>query len=570
MPMSRAEMDRLGWRELDVLFITGDAYVDHPAFGTALLGRYLIANGYKTGIIAQPSWDNFEDIKKMGCPSLFVGVSAGALDSMLAHYTAFRKKRHDDAYTPGGKAGRRPNRAVIVYANMVRRVFPGLPLVIGGIEASLRRASHYDFWTDSLRRSVIFDSRADLLAYGMGERSTLEIAERLEKKLPVTGIAGTAHIGRREDLPADAHCITLPAHEEILANPRLLMDATLKLERQVHLGTAHALQMHGERSIIFNPPAAPLSAEEMDSLYALPFSREAHPSYTDFIPAQNMLKTSITSHRGCGGGCSFCSLALHQGRLISSRSEESILHEVEFLAETCKKPVSISDIGGPTANMWQGGCALRREVEGEEGRKSRCLRRSCCWPDVCPSFMTSPKKHVSMLRKAASMADVGQVRIASGIRADLAVKDPQFWEVYVREFTGGQLKMAPEHCNAEVLELMRKPSMKVFEQALREFKEHSRAAGLKQFVIPYLMSAFPGCTDAHMAELGRWLKRQGWRPQQVQCFTPTPGTVATAMYYAGIDEKGREIFVARRDAERIRQHKIITLSYSGRSGQQNS
>lgn len=561
LPMTQAEMRALGWEELDVLFITGDAYVDHPAFGVALLGRWLVQHGFRVGIIAQPRWDAVEDITRLGRPRLFAGITAGALDSQLAHYTAFRKKRHDDAYTPGGQAGARPNRASVVYANLARRAFPQLPLVLGGIEASLRRISHYDFWTDSLRRSILLDAKADLLLYGMGESSILETARRCARGEALTHIPGSVWIDSPDcldGLQKNGLPLTLPAHEDMEADAPLLMDATLTLERHVHRGDVYAVQPVGKRLLVLAPPAPPLSTAELDALYALPFARASHPAYTQPIPAEEMLRTSITSHRGCGGGCSFCSLALHQGRRIASRSENSILDEVTRMTDQPKFSGAISDVGGPTANMWQGHCALN---------VASCRRSSCCHPTVCKSFITPQRKHVQLLRTIAGMPKIKHVRVASGIRADLALADEDAMRAYTLEFTGGQLKVAPEHCSPEVLELMRKPDLDIFERFLTAFQQNCRVQNRQQFVIPYLMSAFPGCSDEHMRELARWLAARHWTPQQVQCFIPTPGTVATAMYYCGIDPLGNPITVARTDAERLRQHRILMPSFGRVEGQ---
>ena len=557
--MSRPEMQALGWDELDILLITGDAYVDHPAFGVALLGRWLVAHGFRVGICAQPRWQTVDDLLRMGRPRLFAGITAGALDSMLAHYTAFRKKRHDDAYTPGGKAGARPNRACVVYANLARRAFPGLPLVLGGIEASLRRITHYDFWVDALRRPILFDAKADLLIYGMGEQAILETARRCAAGENLTHIPGTAWISRvtaseegpkADDLlhlPEHTACLSLPSHEIMESDPHQLMQATLRLEQHVHRGDAYAVQMVGNRALVLAPPPPLPDTALMDRLYALPFQRRAHPSYLDAIPADEMLRTSITSHRGCGGGCSFCSLALHQGRRIASRSEASLVDEAKHMAAQPRFSGSISDVGGPTANMWQGRCTLG----------AACRRSSCCHPTVCKSFLTPQKQHVQLLRKILALPGIKHVRVASGIRADLALHDSDAVRAYTVEFTGGQLKVAPEHCAAAVLDHMRKPPLEVFERFLAAFQQLSHHTGREQYVIPYLMSAFPGCTDEHMYELSRWLKLRHWTPQQVQCFIPTPGTVATAMFYSGADEKGQPLYVARTDADRLRQHRIL-------------
>ncbi|MDD4700649.1 MAG: YgiQ family radical SAM protein [Desulfovibrio sp.] len=607
--MSAEEMRALGWDSLDVLFITGDAYVDHPSFGSVLLARWLIQHGYRAGIVAQPRWETPEDLLVMGRPHLFAGVSAGALDSLLAHYTAFRKKRHDDAYTPGGKAGARPNRACLVYANLARRAFPGLPLVLGGIEGSLRRVSHYDFWTDSLRKPILMDAKADLLIWGMGERATLECAQRLDNGENLRGIPGTAWLDKLEQTPegprpanlpasmAEAPCVPLPAHDEILADPVQLLTMTQALERQVHRLDAWAFQPVGDRALVLARPAPPLTTDEMDALYEIPYTRRSHPSYREAIPAAEMMRTSITSHRGCGGGCSFCSLALHQGRRISSRSEASILDEARRLGQENmdrgKGPVAISDVGGPTANMWQGYCALdkaenpraRNQTAAEAAlastdghaaanpahaprhdpaqapagapAKSTCRRTSCCYPTICKFFTTPQNRHVNLLRTVATLPEVKQARVASGVRADLALRDAAALAAYTGEFTGGQLKVAPEHCATGVLTLMRKPPLEVFEAFLESFIRQSKAAGREQYVVPYLMSGFPGCTDDDMRTLSNWLRQRNWNPRQTQCFIPTPGTVATAMFYCGKNEDGENIYVARTDAQRLRQHGIL-------------
>lgn len=557
LPMSRKEMDALGWDELDILFVTGDSYIDHPSFAASLLGRWLLAHGYRVGIVAQPRWDNPDDILKLGRPRLYAAVSAGAIDSMLAHYTAFRKKRHDDAYTPGGKAGARPNRASIVYSNLVRSAFPNLPVVLGGIEASLRRISHYDFWTDKLRRSILLDSKADCVVYGMGEYAMLHLAHVLDQYgdpagTPLSYIArdvrGIACMGTRDDIPNDAKIVELPSHEAIEADAKKLMTATLMLERHVQEADGWATQQVSNRTVILAPPAFPLAEDEMDALYGLPYAKTAHPSYTEKIPCVEMMTSSITTHRGCGGGCSFCSLALHQGRRIASRSRKSILAEVRSLAAHKQFKGSISDVGGPSANMWQAQCAASPE---------KCKRQSCMFPKVCPQFKVDQADGIMLLRDIQKVRGIKQVRVASGVRYDLAQKEEAALRAYTMEFTGGQLKVAPEHICDGVLNKMRKPGLASFEAFLGAFKRYSEKAGKDQYVIPYLMSSFPGCTDSDMHELGNWLRSRGWQPQQVQCFIPTPGTVATASYYAGIDEKGNEIYVARSDADRLRQHHIL-------------
>jgi uncharacterized radical SAM protein YgiQ len=563
LPMTREEMKSIGWEELDILLVTGDAYIDHPAFGVALLGRWLCAHGFRVGVVAQPRWDSPADVGRMGRPRLFAGVTAGSLDSMLAHYTAFRKKRHEDAYTPGGRAGARPNRATLVYAGLVRQEFPGLPVVIGGIEASMRRAAHYDFWTDAIRRSILLDSKADVLVYGMAERAVLEIAQRLRERPEVcagqspravrtalAGIRGTATAGGADLLSGlSPEPWALPSFEAIQADPKILMEATLALEKQVHDGEAWAVQSAGNRQVLLAPPAAPLGQGEMDAVYALPFTRNPHPSYRETIPAMEMIQFSVTTHRGCGGGCTFCSLAFHQGRRISSRGRASIAAEVQAMTKHPDWKGSLTDVGGPSANMWGARCTL------EKGAK--CKRASCMHPGICAHFQVRQSDLSTLLRGLARQPGVKHLRTASGVRYDLALLDAEYVRALVGDFTGGQLKIAPEHCAAPVLDLMRKPSYDVFEKFLTVFERESKKAGKEQYVVPYLLSAFPGCTDADMRTLSDWLRKRGWRPQQVQCFVPTPGTVATAMYHARIDTAGRPIRVAHNDAERLRQHGIL-------------
>lgn len=549
LPMTRKEMDALGWDAIDVLLVTGDAYVDHPAFGPALLGRHLVDNGFRVGLIAQPDWRDPDSVAVLGRPRLFAGISAGALDSLLAHYTAFRKKRSEDAYSPGGRSGLRPNRAAIVYANLVRQAFAGLPLILGGIEASLRRAVHYDFWTDKIRRSILLDAKADLLIYGMAEKAIVETARRLaaDPGASLKAIAGTVFVGGPADLPPEATAVAWPSLAQIQADPRQLMEATLAMEAHVHLGDHWALQTSGDRTLVFAPPAPGLATAELDRLWALGYARRPHPSYQEPIPALAVLSASITTHRGCGGGCAFCSLALHQGRRVSSRSLDSILAEAAGLGASTGFAGSISDVGGPSANMWGATCR----------KPGPCRRPSCLFPAICPSFKVDHQANLAMLRAVRRVSGVRHVRVASGLRFDLALQDPQSLSALIAEFVGGQLKVAPEHVCDGVLELMRKPGVACFDAFMEFFAKASQKAGKAQFLVPYLLSGFPGTTDRDMARLARWLAKRGWKPRQVQCFIPTPGTVATAMYHAGIDAKGRPICVAKTDAERLRQHRIL-------------
>jgi len=543
LPMTRQEMQERGWAELDILLVSGDAYVDHPSFGVPLLGRLLEKQGYRVGIVAQPRWDNAEDISCMGRPRLFCGISAGCLDSMLCHYTAFRKKRHDDSYTPGGKAGARPNRASIVYSNLVRAAFPGIFILLGGIEASLRRLAHYDFWSDSLRRSLLFDSKADLISYGMGEYSISEVAKRLHNGQPTAGIPGTVRIS---DSPEGAQL--LPSYEEILVDKQKLIRATQSMESAMHAGTPALAQQHGRKYIFCEVPAPLPSQEQLDAIYELPFTRQSHPRYREVIPALDMVKWSITAMRGCGGGCSFCSLALHQSRHLCSRSSESMQNEVQELTRMPGWKGMVSDVGGPTANLWGSSC----KINGKG-----CRRESCLFPDCCPQLELRQGDYLDLLRAMKRLPGVQKVGIGSGIRFDLALKDPRFLDGLVGEFVSGQLKLAPEHSVNEVLTLMRKTDFRLFEKFVQQFSELCRAHQKEQYIIPYVMSAFPGCTMEDMQALAAWFRSRGWKPQQAQCFVPTPGTMATAMYYAECDSQGKPIHVAKTDREREDQHAVL-------------
>ncbi len=562
--MSAAEMRALGWRELDVLLVAGDAYIDHPACGAALLGRWLVAHGYRAGIVAQPRWDGPADVMRMGRPRLFAGVTAGSLDSMLAHYTAFRKLRQDDAYTPGGAAGARPNRAVLVYASLVQHAFPGLPVVLGGVEASMRRAAHYDFWSDRVRRSILLDSKADVLVYGMGERAILEIARRLDdgteggrrRLRQVPGTAFAADAAEKDAVPAGAASCELPSFETIVKEPAALMEATLRMEQSLHRGAVWVTQASDRRRVVFAPPSALLAEKEMDALYALPFARRPHPAYTRPIPGFEMIQFSVTTHRGCAGGCSFCAIAQHQGRTIQSRGRDSVVQEVRRLARHPDWGGGLTDVGGPSANMWRARCA---------GPRADCRRVSCLFPEICPHFKADQATLGRLLVELAGLPGVRHVRVASGVRHDLAMADKGYFQLLAARFTGGQLKLAPEHCVDSVLRHMRKPPFALFEAALAFFKACSKEAGKEQYILPYLISAFPGCTEEDMRKLAGWLRRQGWSPQQVQCFIPTPGTVATAMYHAAISPDGRPIHVARSDAERLRQHYLLAPRPDGRA-----
>ena len=546
LPATKKEMDSLGWQELDILLISGDAYLDLPAQGPALLGRWLIAHGFKVGLIAQPGWQDEKDLQVMGRPKLFVAISAGSMDSMLAHYTAFRKKRQDDALSPGGRAGARPNRATLVYTGLARRAHPGLPIIIGGVEASLRRLVHYDFWKNKLCPPIILEAKADLLVYGPGEIPLLEIAQRLSNGQDLIGIGGT--VRPLNSQPTDI--LLLPSLEEIEKTPSLLIKVTKLAEQLVHQGqdAPKSWQKAAQRGVLMEPPSRPLSTQELDFIYALPFSRQAHPSYQEKIPALEILKNSITTHRGCGGGCSFCSLALLQGRRIISRSLDSLIDEAKKLG--AKKPVTLSDVGAGTANFWGATCNF----------SEKCSRVSCLYPQICSHLEASQSNWLKMLDKIAALPEIKGLRVASGLRYDLGLKEAKVLESFLKKYVGGQVKVAPEHINDKILKLMHKPNLQCFEEFIKLFDKIQNQTGRqknKQYIIPYLISAFPGSTDKDMAHLAQWFHQQNWFPKQIQTFIPTPGTLASAMFYAQEDEHGNKIFVAQSDKERLKHHHFL-------------
>lgn len=555
LPTSREEMRARGWDELDVLIVTGDAYVDHPAFGPILIARFLEGRGYRVGVIAQPRWDSPQDLLRMGRPRLFVGVSAGNLDSMLNKLTAQKKVRSDDQYSPGGRPGLRPNRATIVYANLCRQAFPGLPVVLGGIEASLRRIAHYDYWSDSLRRSILLDSKADILVFGMGERAAWEIARRLKAGGGVASlrdIRGTAHPLSNErawqPLAADASryttdgkVVVLPSFEEVAADRRAFARMTRAFQIETNPFNARPmLQVHGREAVFFNPPALPLEESEMDGLYDLPFTRLPHPGYGgERIPAHETVKESVVTMRGCFGGCTFCSITEHEGRVIQSRSEESVLREVRALSRMDGFSGVISDVGGPTANMYKLKC---KDPEIERA----CRRLSCVHPGVCENLGTDHAPLVGLLRKVRSERGIKRVFVASGVRYDLAARSPEFIAELATHHTGGQLSVAPEHTDPDVLRHMKKPGIESYEHFASSFCEASAEAGKEQYLVPYFIAGHPGSSFADTIKLATWLKQRGMKPRQVQEFIPTPMAVATAMYYTGIDPlTGEEVPVVR-------------------------
>ncbi len=519
-------MELLGWNELDVLLVTGDAYVDHPSFGAAVIGRVLLAAGYRVGIIAQPDCGRPDALEAMGRPLLFAGVTSGNMDSMVNHYTSLGRIRTNDAYTEGGAAGRRPDRALLKYTNAVQRVFKGLPVVIGGIEASLRRVSHYDFWSSRLKKSILLDSKATILVYGMGERQILEIAGRLSRGEDLSGIRGTAvamHRNSYEGAPGDIH---LPSHEEILENPPSLIGLTAQVEENQNpwLG-GRLVQEADTRVVVVEPPCFPMSQEELDAVYDLPYTRLPHPSYSGEIPAYTMIRDSITVVRGCSGGCSFCAIGLHQGKYPVSRSLESVVREAEAVSDTPGFQGTVSDLGGPTANLYGLGCS------SDEACRA-CLRPSCLYPDICPAFSTDHRSYMELLDAVEQLPGVKRVFISSGIRHDLAVKDPAFVERLARRNVSGHLRIAPEHTVDRILELMRKPGREAWEEFAAMFQRAvGEARAEERYLMPYIIAAFPGCTLGDMQAARSVIGRLGPLPRQVQIFLPTPMTPATAMYF---------------------------------------
>jgi uncharacterized radical SAM protein YgiQ len=623
LPMSRAGMDALGWDQCDVVIVTGDAYIDHPSFGMAVVGRALERAGFRVGIIAQPDWHSAAPFAALGRPRLFFGVTAGNMDSMVNRYTSSRKPRRDDAYTPNGEPDKRPDRAVLVYAQRCREAFKDVPVVIGGIEASLRRIAHYDYWSDKVRRSVLPDAKADLLVYGNGERQILEIVHRLdagEDIKALTDIRGTAfmrgavpagfieldsaeldrpgqlivhpdpyamepegcatgdapeHAGP-EVGPADAAppgpaatidprklwadrdrtVVRLPAYEQVCDDPVLYAHASRVMHAETNPGNARALvQRHGGRDLWLNPPPVPLSTPEMDAVYDLPYARRPHSSYGRArIPAWEMIKNSVSIMRGCFGGCTFCSITEHEGRIIQSRSEKSILKEIEAIRDKTEGFTGvISDLGGPTANMYRLACKSR-EIE------AACRLPSCVFPGICPNLDTDHSALIGLYRKAREVPGVKKVLIASGVRYDLAATSPAYVKELAQHHTGGYLKIAPEHTEQGPLDLMMKPGIGSFEKFRALFDKFSKQAGKQQYLIPYFIAAHPGTTDEDMLNLALWLKRGGFRPDQVQTFLPTPMATATAMYHSGRNPLrkvtrqarpgGDEVFVPKRGKQR--------------------
>ncbi|HNW45105.1 MAG TPA: YgiQ family radical SAM protein [Elusimicrobiales bacterium] len=557
LPVSAEETRQRGWDAVDVVLVTGDAYVDHPSFAMAVVGRVLEAEGLRVAILAQPRWESCADLKKFGKPRLFFGIAAGNMDSMINKYTHNRKIRSGDEFSPGGRAGLRPDRATIIYSQRAREAYPDAPIVIGGIEATMRRFAHYDYWSDKVRKSVLLDSKADLLVYGMGERQVREIAARLkagEKVQALRNIRGTAYpLGARETAELNIPgALELPSAGEAAGDRFKFSAATRLIYEESNPYNARPLVQKSEgRAVVQNPPALPLTTAELDAVYGLPFTKRAHPSYKEPVPALETIKDSIVIHRGCFGGCTFCSLTLHQGRFIQSRSAGSVAAEAERLLATPRHPGNISDLGAPSANMYAMG---GRDME----RCRACRKLSCVHPAICPNLNTDHKPLLELMRAVRKIKGLKKAFVASGIRMDLALQCGEYISEVARFHTGGLLKVAPEHIVPGVLAVMKKPPVEIFKAFAEKFLAESKKAGKEQYLVLYFISAHPGSTLADMAELAVFLKERGIRPQQINDFLPAPMELATSIYFTGLDPFTLQpVYVPKKETERRMQRALL-------------
>lgn len=554
-------MTQRGWDAVDIVLISGDAYVDHPAFGLAVIARVLESQGYRVGIIAMPDWRDPDSIAVLGKPRLFFGVTSGNVDSMLARYTAFKRYRSDDPYAPGGKAGRKPERAVLVYCNLIKAAYKDVPLVIGGVEASMRRAAHYDFWSNKVRRSIIEDARADILVYGMGEQAIVTIAERLQQRRGMSALQGESIASGLKNIPGTVllsgdgppEAYHLPAEEEVLNSKETFVEFYQEFYRHQHQILA---QPTGKRYLLHYPPAN-ISPESLDAIYALPFLRKPHPSYTEAIPGFEMIRHSVTAHRGCVSGCSFCSLTLHQGKRIISRSPQSVLREVRTIAQEPDFKGHITDIGGPSANMYGFECQ----------RDWKCTRESCLFPALCPNLRLNTSRWMNLLQQAARIQGVSLVTVGSGVRYDLLLRNPdarKLLETLLAHHISGQLKIAPEHTDPQVLRAMRKIPLVELSEFLDLFRQIARQQRKKRYLLPYLMSCHPGSNQKNMRAMQQTIRTLfGFVPKQVQAFIPLPMTLSSVIYYTGIDPLTGEHFDVVRDMnERRKQHQEFMRLYS--------
>ncbi len=562
LPITLDESKRLGWEQPDVILVSGDAYVDHPAFGTAVIGRTLEAAGYRVAIIPQPNWrDDLRDFRKFGAPRLFFGVTSGCMDSMVNHYTAARRLRHDDAYTPGGEAGFRPDRAAYVYTRTLKQLYPDIPVIVGGIEASMRRLAHYDYWDDRLFPSFLVDAPADLLLYGMGEKVAVRVAdalaagERMEtlQRLPqVAYLVKNKPGGRQEGKTIELH-----SYEECLADKRAEAENFRHFERESNkIEAARLIQWHSDSYVVVNPPDEPFSEKELDASFDLPYLRQPHPKYRKrgAIPAYEMIKNSVNTHRGCFGGCSFCTISAHQGKQVVSRSESSILREVQQVTQQADFHGTLTDLGGPSANMYR--------MKGKDAALCRrCERYSCIQPSICRNLCDDHTPLLQLYRRVAAMPKVKHLFIGSGIRCDLFTAQNHGFDYFkevVLHHVSGRLKVAPEHTSSHVLELMRKPSFSLFLRTKRQFDDICRQAQLPYQLIPYFISSHPGCTLRDMAELAVEMKHLGYRLEQIQDFTPTPMTLSTEIYYTGLNPITMQpVYVATSSADKQAQNKMF-------------
>ena len=557
LPISKSDMRKHGIEQLDFICVTGDSYVDHPTFGTAIISRVIEAEGFSVGILAQPGFRNANDMQKLGRPKYAFMVSSGNIDSMVAHYTVAKRKRSDDAYTAGGKAGRRPDRALTVYCKLIREAYPDIPIIIGGLEASLRRFAHYDYWDDAVHPSILCSTTADLLVYGMGEKQTIEIVHRLasgESVNTMTDIRGTCYLTDPVNTPfTSAQC---PDFDAVCRDKKLYAKAAkIQMAEQDEVRGKTIIQRHGKKMLVQNPPMTALDGEELDRIYELPYMRTYHPSYESEggVPAIKEVEFSITHNRGCFGACNFCSIAFHQGRKVTCRTHESVVREAQEMTKNPHFKGYISDVGGPTANFRQPSCAMQKE-------HGLCKEKKCLAPVPCKNLIADHSDYVSLLRKLREIKGIKKVFIRSGIRYDymLCDSDDTFFKELVRYHVSGQLRVAPEHCSANVLDRMGKPHIEAYRIFLKKYREETAKIGKEQYLVPYLMSSHPGSTLNDAIELALFLKEAGIHPDQVQDFYPTPGTVSTCMYYTGIDPiSGESVFVPKTPEEKAMQRALL-------------
>lgn len=556
LPISREDMQARGWNQVDFVYVTGDAYVDHPSFGAAIITRVLESGGFKVAVLSQPQTDSLTDFQRFGRPRLGFFVSSGNIDSMVAHYSVAKKRRSTDAYSPGGKIGKRPDRAVIVYCKKIREAFGDIPIVIGGLEASLRRFAHYDYWDDKIRPSILFDSGADLISYGMGEKQTIEIANRLnagESIHTIHDILGTCYAVPVEETP---FCTECPSYENVVKSKReYAISCRIEQDEQDHIRGKMLRQRHGKMMLVQNPPMPPLTRAELDKVYALPYTRQYHPIYEKDggVPGIEEVKFSITHNRGCFGACNFCSLAFHQGRYVTSRSKESILEEAKRITQMPDFKGYIHDIGGPTANFRYPSCAKQEKA-------GLCKGKKCLAPTSCPALQANQSEYLDILRAVRELPKVKKVFIRSGIRYDYMLEDSSdaFFKELVAHHISGQLKVAPEHCSAAVLDKMGKPHIEAYIRFSKKYFDYTKKIGKEQYLVPYLMSSHPGATLQDAVELALFIKKEHLHPEQVQDFYPTPGTIATAMFYTELDPYTlKPVYVAKNPHDKAMQRALM-------------